>query len=366
MAVRASRRHNEYHYRVPGKMRIGELLLLQERIDPWVLTNTLKEQATTRQRLVSILVNRAQLEHDEGAMVLSEQLGYPAAMQRHLERRDRALLSEIPPELGGRWVVLPMARAKTGALVVCARDPSPILQSALEHALRQNVILAVTPAIALERLVRAAYGLTAPEQEMEPLPDLPPTVSDIGDFRIEDTPPPLRRPRTVSDMFLLNREPELPPARTRTPIAPLEAALADVDRVHNSAAVERMILAYAAKRWASALLLIVTGDELIGHKAHNVANVERVAIPLGALSMLRIAHDTRRATVARPASQVQGQLSGLLGMAQTPAAAPVIVENRVVAVLAVGDPLPDGPRDPLPELDQLVDALAAAYLRFGR
>ena len=51
-------------------MRIGELLLLQERIDPWVLTNTLKEQATTRQRLVSILVARALLEHDEGAMVL--------------------------------------------------------------------------------------------------------------------------------------------------------------------------------------------------------------------------------------------------------------------------------------------------------
>src|SRR4051812_8320985 len=185
-------------------MRIGELLLLQERIDPWVLTNTLKEQAATRQRLVSILVTRALLEHDEGALILSEQLGYPAAMERHLERRDRALISEIPPELGGRWVVLPMARAKTGALVVCARDPSPILQSALEHALKQNVILAVTPAFALEKLVRAAYGLAAPAQEHEPLPDLPPTVSDIGDFRIEDTPPPLRRPRTVSGMFPLN------------------------------------------------------------------------------------------------------------------------------------------------------------------
>jgi hypothetical protein len=44
---------------------------------------------------------------------------------------------------------------------------------------------------------------------------------------------------------------------------------------------------------------------------------------------------------------------------------PVIVENHVVALLAVGDPL-DGPRDSIPELDQLADALGAAYARFGR
>src|SRR6185312_6228155 len=123
----------------------------------------------------------------------------------------------------------------------------PILQSALEHAIKQNVILAVTPANALDRLVRAAYGLAAPSEPNEPLPDQPPTVSDIGDFRIEDTPPPTRRPRTVSDMFILNRDPELPPTRARTPIAPLEVALAEVDRVHSAAAVERLILAYTAK-----------------------------------------------------------------------------------------------------------------------
>ncbi len=347
-------------------MRIGEMLLIKERIDPWVLTNTLKEQAATRQRLVSILVKRALLEHDEGAILLSEQLGYPAAMERHLERRDDRLLSTVPPELGGRWVVLPMARAKTGAIVICARDPSPILQSALEHALKDHVILAVTPAIVLERLVRAAYGLTAPDDE--PLPDLPPSLNDIGDFRIEDTPPPvaLRRPRTVSDMFTLNRDPELPPTRAPIPIAPLEAVLDEIDRVHSAAAVERLVIAYTAKRWRRSVLAIVTGDELIGHKGHDIPHIDRLAFPLASLSMLRIAHDTRKGTLAHPTSPVQRELDEALGNARAPAAAPVVVENRVVAVLAVGDPLPDGPRDPLPELDRLVDALAAAYIKFGR
>ena len=50
-------------------MRVGEMLLLKERIDPWILTRTLKEQATTRQRLVSILVSRALLEYDDGEAV---------------------------------------------------------------------------------------------------------------------------------------------------------------------------------------------------------------------------------------------------------------------------------------------------------
>lgn len=349
-------------------MRIGEMLLIKERIDPWVLTNTLKEQAATRQRLVSILVKRALLDHDEGAMLLSEQLAYPAAMERHLERRDDRLLSIVPPELGARWVVLPIARSKAGSIVVCARDPSPILQSALEHAVKEQVILAVTPAIVLERLIRGAYGLTAPEREDEPLPDSPPSVHDIGNFRIEDTPPPLtvKRPRTVSDMFMLNRDPELPPTRAPIPIAPLEAVLDEIDRVHNAAAVERLVIAYTAKRWTRSLLVIVTGDELIGHKGHDVPHVDRLAFPLANLSMLRIAHDTRKPTLARPTSRVQTELTEALGNAKAPAAAPVLVENRVVAVLAVGDPLPDGPRDPLPELDRLVDALAAAYIKFGR
>ena len=64
------------------KIKIGELLVLQEKIDPLHLSHALKEQAHTRQRLVSMLINRALLDPDEGAMLLSEQLGYPAAMQR--------------------------------------------------------------------------------------------------------------------------------------------------------------------------------------------------------------------------------------------------------------------------------------------
>ena len=345
-------------------MRVGEMLLLKERIDPWILTRTLKEQATTRQRLVSILVSRALLEYDEGAMVLSEQLGYPAAMQRHLERRDPALLSTVPPELGGRWVVLPIGRARTGSRVVCARDPSPILQAALEHATKDSVVLAVAPAVQLERLVRAAYGLTAPAEE--PLPSVPPTVVDIGDFRLEDTPhPPVRRPRTVSDMFN-KAEPELPPTRAPAPVALLESALTDIDRAISAAAAERLVLAYAARRWQSVLLARVDDGFAVGYRGHNVERVESIALSLTSPSTLQVARDTQRPSAERRTSAVQEQLVALLGSRRQPTAAPITMGNDVVALLVVGDPLPEGPRESLAELDRLADALGAAYDRFRR
>jgi hypothetical protein len=150
-------------------MRIGELLLLQEKVDPWVLTNTLKEQPYTRQRLISLLISRAHLDPDEGALMLSEQLGYPAAMQRHLERRDPTVLGLLPAQLGSTWVVLPLGYAKTGALIVVARDPTPILSAALEHIMRKSVLLAVTPAVQLERMIRGAYGGSETPSD-EPLP----------------------------------------------------------------------------------------------------------------------------------------------------------------------------------------------------
>jgi len=169
----------------------------------------------------------------------------------------------------------------------------------------------------------------------------------------------------VSDIFI-RTDPELPPARAPAPIAPLDATLAEIDRALNAASVERLVMAHAGRRWSSALLFIVSGDEAIGHKGVNVADVERVAIPLASLSSLRIAHDTRRATAASPSSSAQRELCTALANAHRSATAPVIVENHVVALLAAGDPLADGPRDSIPELDQLADALGAAYARYGR
>jgi hypothetical protein len=343
-------------------MRIGELLLLQEKVDPWVLTNTLKEQPYTRQRLVSLLISRAHLDPDDGALVLSEQLGYPAAMQRHLERRDPSVLELLPPQLGSTWVVLPLGYAKTGALIVVSRDPTPILSAALEHIIRKSVLLAVTPALQLERLIRAAYGGTNIPAD-EPLPHSPPTLSDIGHVQLEDaTPLPIRRPRTVSYMF--EGSPQLP-VRAPQQTAAIETTLQEIDNAITAQAAERIAMAYAGKRWRSALLLRLEGMFAIGVRGHGfeLENPEAVRVPLGETSLVAVAAGSRRATRDAPSSDTQTHLGIVLGSPATPAAAPVIVGTTVAAVLAVGDPIETAS---LAELDRLVDALGAAYARFSR
>ncbi|HEY5921798.1 MAG TPA: hypothetical protein VIV11_09015 [Kofleriaceae bacterium] len=347
------------------KMKIGELLLLQEKIDPWHLSTALKEQAQTRHRLISMLINRALLDPDEGAMMLSEQLGYPAAMQRHLERRDASVLTLLPPQLGARWVVLPLGRARTGAIVVVARDPTPILNAALEHAMREDVVLAVTPSVQLERLVRAAYG-SHDTPEAEPLPESPPSLSEIGNVRLEDeTPLPIRRARTVSFMF-----PGLPELPIRAPqqVAPIEATLQEIDRAITAGAVERLVMAYAAKRWRAALLARFDGANAVGVRGHGpqLDQPDQVTLPLAPPSMLTLARNARRATTEAPGTQTQQRLHDLLDAPVTPAAAPVVVADHVDAVLAVGDVVAGSASESLAELDRLADALGAAYVRFSR
>ncbi len=337
------------------------MLLLEERIDPWVLSTTLKEQPATRQRLVSLLIHRALLDHDEGAMLLSQQLGYSAAMQRHIERRDPEVLRRVPAEIGARWVVMPLAVSRTGQLIVLARDPTAVLEAALAHVTKSPVMLAVIPALQLERLVRTFYG--APGRDEDPLPAIPPTLADIGDVHLDrDNTPIPRRARTVSK--LLDSNPELPVREPAALPSALETTLSEIDVAVSAMAVERLLMAYAARRWRAALLAKITDGAAIGVRGHGEFSVENVELPLSSPSMLQIAHDTKVPTTDTPRGPMQADLTRMLGYATTPAAVPVMVANRVDSVLAVGDPI-DGARTTVGELDRLADALGAAYERFG-
>jgi hypothetical protein len=260
---------------------------------------------------------------------------------------------------------LPLGRARTGAVIVVARDPTPILAAALEHAMRVSVLLAVTPSIQLERLVRAAYGLSGSPEE--PLPVSPPSLSEIGEVRLEDeTPLPIRRARTLS--YMLPEHPELPVRPPPLPLTPIAATLHEIDRAITAGAVERIVMAYAAKRWRAALLAKLDGERAIGVRGHGseLDHPELVTMPLMPPSMLTIVRDTRHQTTERPPSPNQHFLHRLLGAPQSIAAAPVIVGDRVDSVLAVGDVVDGTPTDSLAELARLADALGAAYVRFSR
>ena len=338
---------------------------MQETVDPWVLTQTLTiHAASPRQRLVSLLISRAQLDSDDGAMALSEQLGYPAALQRHLERRDPDCANLIPRELIQRWVVLPLGRSRDGALVVVARDPTPILAAALEHAARVKITLAVTPGIHLEKLIRSIYGLATDPDTTAPEPSL--TEELAGSIDIEPTPTPLPA-RTVSGMLYNDGTPELPKRRPQGTDR-IDTALLEIENTITLAAAERLAFSYASRRWQASLLLDVQEGLAIGRRGQGprLTSVDTIMLSLTTPSTLQVAYETATATGVAPGSAIQQRLCQLLGDATIPAAAPIVVGGEVRGLLVVGDPRRGDARESVADLARLADSIGAAHERFPR
>ena len=339
------------------RLRIGEILMARESVAPKVLMQAIREQPTS-QRLVSWLISRNELESDEGALALSEQTGFPAALLRHLELRHDSAVDLIPAALALRWVIVPIGVAYDGELVIGARDPTPILVASLKQALQTEIKLAVVPAIHIERLVRKLYEL----EEDTPLPGAPPSLADAGDTNVSSHRK--KRARTVTKVIDVNDE----SGAIRKPLSSLEATLQEIDAAFSVWAVERLLLAYAKDRWRAVLLVKIVDGVALGHLGHGerLGSVASIMLPVSAPSLIQAAHDTRRTMVEKPAGPVQERLGALLGDASSPVAAPVMVRNEVNAVLVVGDPFSGNYRETVADLEKLVDALGAAYDRFTR
>ncbi len=346
-----------------NKMRIGEYLLLRESIDAIVLSQTVRQQQETGQRLVSTLIMRALIESDEGALALSEQTGFPAALQRHLERRDTTVVDAVPAPLARAWVVVPIGRSHNGDLVVCARDPTPILAASLEHASKSKVKLCVAPAIHVEKLVRSVYD--APGRGDAPLPNTPPSLTDIGEAEVGEARP-TGRGRSMSRMMEID---ESGPIRAPThELSPLEITLQEADQAFSMVAVERMVMSFAAQRWRAALLVKIGNGFAQGQRGHgaHLGPVEAINLPLGVPTLISLAVDTRKSASAAPNSPAQRHLLSLLGAPQRAIAAPIECRGAVRSVLVVGDPLDGSHQQSVFDLDRLADALSAAYDRFTR
>ncbi len=150
--------------------RIGELLLAKGLLERVVLERALTDQGSARQRLVSFLIQRKLVDPDAATLALSEQHGVPAALARHIERRDASVVGLVPASLARKWVVVPIAISRNGALVIAARDPGPLVERALEFSLRRPLLIAVAPAVDIERAVASTYGEPSSEAVDGPRP----------------------------------------------------------------------------------------------------------------------------------------------------------------------------------------------------
>ncbi|MBA3455154.1 MAG: hypothetical protein H0T42_18840 [Deltaproteobacteria bacterium] len=344
-----------------SRVPIGEILLVREALDPWVLSQAILDQPASRMRLVSLLISRALIDSDDGSLALSVQSQYPGAMERHLERRDPAVVDTISADVARRWVVLPIGRSRRRGLVVVAREPTPILGASLEHMTKMQVELAVAPALHLERLVRSLYGELEPDPS-PPLPSQP--LRSITDLSLDSRDVLPRPARTVS-RSMLDTSPDLPARSAPSITQELDGTLEQIERAINRASAEHHAMMFASRRWHASLLVTVSEGLLLGRRGHGakLGSVDAIILPSDAPSILQIAYTTRTATAIVPDGAVQRRLSELLGNARAPAAAPILVDGKPVAVFAVGDTSTHELKNPMVKLAALADALGSAYER---
>lgn len=433
-------------------MKIGELLRERGWVEPSALDRAIAEQRHTGKRLVSLLVARGLLAADEGARALGQQHSVAAALDRHLTNRDRRLTNVIPPELARSIFALPIGRGRSGELIVCVRDPRDSIKTAISAVAKTPVLLAVAPAIVLEKLVEETYGQSSEDDgfdvdlstgPIEVLPDLHkpmppassvPTMSSIGlqldaeaidpldlgslklveldDSRVTKDfsqtnplsnqgsgmfPLPGRTPTPAAPFAegtVVPRAPAKPTLQPRAPSEPVEVVaekpvepapppvvavslddtLVKLERATTRDDATDIAMVFAKGRWSSALLLTIREGVALGHRGHGGLltsdTIQAVTVPLAAPSIVRSAHDARRLVTELPpkVGAIQDRLTRLLGAPTSPAAAPVLVGQRIACVLVVGDAREsaDATEDMTLDLDDLSVALGLAYARILR
>lgn len=376
-------------------MRIGELLVQQGKLRQGDLTRSLANLPDGK-RLCSYLIEQGLIDLDDGSRALGELHGVPCALAKHLEGRDATLASMIPAELGRASCALPIGRSSKGVVIVAVRDPAPALRATLERATKAQITMIVAPASRLEKLVAEAYGepdtgefdiefdtgvgdkpvIAAPAPPMPDMGALDPesvrlALTDLDDVRVAKDPTQSGQIPVIGRTATPNAQSS--PAITVTNVikrpAPkpmsLSAMRAELESATTREAATDLVLAYVATRWLSGLVLAVRDKTAIGYRGHGVASPESVTIPLASPSTVQRAVESRVVSVHAPVGPAQDALARALCGPVNPAAAPVLVGGKPVAVLAVGDPI-QGTSDlerASADLAVIAESLGAVYQR---
>ncbi len=144
-------------------MRLGKLLIHSGVIDTARLDTALRQQVVYGGRLGTNLIELGYATVDDIGHALARLHHVPAALERHLDRHDPAVLDLIPDELAAAHTAFPIAfsMAEGKRLVLCMRDPADSKAlAAIAAAARLEVVACVAPELAvyywLERCYRIA------------------------------------------------------------------------------------------------------------------------------------------------------------------------------------------------------------------
>lgn len=313
-------------------MRVGDILLRDRWIDDETLAMELFEQPSTGMRICSLLVKRGLVTFDQASRALGEQLGVAAVLRHHLHGRDPAVATLIPEAVARARVVLPIGRLDSGALIVCARDPSPALQAEMSRY-AGNVVIAVAPAAYLERAIVQTFDVEIPIDIEMPVKKtaVPAAIKAHGK-------------RDAFDTML--------------------ASLADID---DWPWLLEVVSGYFVTKWSAWLLMEVRdGRRAVGMHGHGAKLSPRttrtLVLDLDETNLLAAAYRERRVVDEPPGELAADDAALIAAIGTTPVVAAIVTNDAVGYFLIVGEPKGDRD-DAVVDLGLLADALGEALAR---
>jgi len=389
-------------------MKLGEILIQLGQITPEQLDAALRAQGLAGGKLGTHLVELGFIGTDQLSLALSQQMGVPAALERHFSRADPAVLATLKASLAVRYLAVPLAASRSGSKQVVAAMAAPLdmlTVDDLSFALGARVEPLVAAEIVIARTIRRLYGaevniksrqsLVMPAQTPAPgLSQGPPhaTPTPAAQFASPRTSPAVRNlapapseraadvRRSVASPDLV-RDPISPPtpshqqgsAPTMGPAMSLEDAIHRLTLARHREQLADIVVDFMRGYFGCGMVFIVRDGQARVWRGFapgiQEAAIETIAFPVSMPSCFQLAHDGRtsfRGPAPAEGRKLQRQIWKYLHCEEPAevAVVPVQVKNRVLnlvyAQAADGGPLPEGP---FADLQALCAAVSSTYVR---
>jgi hypothetical protein len=334
-------------------------------------------------RVVVAVAPAYQLEHlvgetyntdPESADELMLQLAEPSQPARFLADPTRSAddSDDVDVDLTTRRIPVigdPLAHLGTMTLVELddervAKDPSQSGQHDALAPLLPRTATGIVPPRTMTGL--ASLSGTGPHAARTATISAPPRASSGSEPPGSPAQPPSRPSRPP------------PSAAARTSSRPrtsgalsLDAAVAAIETATSLDEASAAAMHYLAGRFQYAVWFTIHQGAALGATGHGdqltPELIHALAVPLGAPSIVQVAHDTGQLAVGAPpeAGPIQDRLWRTLGAPRIPMAVPIELDAQVAAVIAVGDAIGDAATSD-DDLTRLGGTLAAALRRIAR
>jgi len=354
-------------------MRIGEILVQLGLLTPEQLRVVLDGRDLLGARIGTQIVERGLLDTDQISEALGRQTRMPAALQRHFDKADPAVVALLKPNLAARYVAIPLVAARSGVkrIVVAMATPQDMLVvDDVSFALGARVEPMISSELAMARNLKRLYGvevnLNRPARP-EPPPGSRSASREIQALAHSATPqmPSLQPPATAAPPPLL--------------APPPGAAVSLEDAVHRLSVSEHrdqiadILIDFMLPRFGCGLIFLLKGAEAQAWRGYapgvDSRAIETIAFPMSIPSMFHAVKEHAASFRGAPPAEGQhlhAQVWKFL-QCQQPAEVmviPVSIAERVVILVYVhahdGGRLPE---HPIQELQAMCNAAGSSFIR---